>query len=1212
MNLSTIACLSRVLAALIPIFAAVSPAIGEPGDTGTISGQPPITGPIDFNRDIRPILTDRCFNCHGPDSRVTELTGGLRLDSFEGATAAREGGVTPIVPGDPASSELLRRVRSDDPGERMPPPDSNLTVSAHEADLLEQWIAGGAEYDIHWSFKPIESPPAPEDTSGWSTNEIDRFIHRALTTRGIEPSPRADRETLIRRLSLDLTGLPPTPGEIDAYLADDEPGSYGRLVDRLLASPHYGERLAVMWLDVARYADTLGFHHDNKSTQWPWRDWVIDAFNDNMPFDRFITEQLAGDLLPDATLDQRVATAFNRNHSMTDEGGAIDAEYLVEYAADRVATASTAFLGLTMQCARCHDHKFDPLSADDYYSMFAFFNSVEEKGLNDLAEGKEYGAFRPFIPAPTDEQEAVLAHLSATLDAARERVAEPIEGLDEELAAWESDLNNSAGVAWAEVDVIAADSTGPSDLTILDDRSVLASGDDPDTDAYEITLRTDATGLDLLRLDVLTDESLPLPTRVGRASHGNALLSEIEATAVSVNDMTQTKTIRFDHAWVSYEQQNGDFGILRAIDGDPGTGWAPAGDRLDGGRVAFFTAAEPFGFEGGTEIRVRLRYESRYTKHALGRVRLTPGVSGGAVHGAMPTVWRDWFAAGPFESGSADRAFSGYFGPEGVLRVRVEDRFDGKKWEHRPDIKDGEVYVFQGERRATYFGRQIASPVARSVEVSLGSDDALRVWLNGALLLSENVRRSPAPDQSRLTLHLRPGENTLVCKVVNDGGPGGFYFRADTPDAWPGELDPIALVPGPEREPSEAARLADIFRRTRSPEYKARVEAAEVAQADLAEAEAAIPNVMVMIELEEPRKTYVLDRGAYDRPMEDRPVTRRPPLVLGEMPEGAPANRLGLAGWLTGDDNPLVARVAVNRFWHTLFGTGLVRTLADFGTQGEWPSHPDLLDWLAADFRDHGWDVKRLVRQIVTSETYRQSSIARPELDETDPDNRLLARFPRRRLPAEHVRDQALAASGLLNGRIGGASVRMYQPTGLWAERSMPNSNTKAFERDAGEVLYRRGMYSFWKRSAPPPQMVTFDAPDREYCVANRGVTNTPLQALVLLNDVTYLEIARALAQRVITESRAKRDEESNTEAWRISRAFRLCTGREPSPNELARLGLLHQDLLGSFEADPEGAAKLLTYGESPRDETIPAAEHAAMAMIASTILNLDETLTRD
>ncbi|MFT5424716.1 MAG: hypothetical protein ACI89L_002514 [Phycisphaerales bacterium] len=1184
--------------------------------------------PISFNRDIRPLLADRCFVCHGPDAKLAKEPGGLRLDSFEGATAIRADGVTPIVPGDANASELVRRVRTADPDDRMPPPQSHLSLSADEIVLLERWIESGAAYDTHWAFKLPVKPEMPADPSGgggedgWSVNEIDRFILDRLTRAGTEPSARADRENLIRRVTLDLTGLPPTPEETDAFLADTEPGAYERVVDRLLASPHYGERVATMWLDVARYADTLGFHHDNKSSQWPWRDWVIDAFNTNMPFDTFLTEQLAGDLLPDATMSQRVATAYNRNHSMTDEGGAIDAEYLVEYAADRVSTTSTAMLGLTMQCARCHDHKYDPLSQTDYFSLFAFFNSVEEKGLFDRAQGDRDGAFAPFLAAPSEVQTVQLDAMQREIDAAQTAAEQPIEGLDDEFATWETTLAESAGLTWAESLVVKAESTSESTLTLLEDGSVLAGGPDPDQDVYEITLHTDATRLDLVRLDALTDPSLPMGL-AARASHGNAVLSEIEALATSTTDMSQTQTVRFDFAWASHEQQNGDFGILRAIDGDPGTGWAPAGHQLGGGRIAMFRAAEPFGFAGGTELTIRLRFESPYTKHSLGRVRLAVAstsqtdsqtASGGAL-GAFPVIWREWFTAGPFTAGSANDTFTKYFGPEGVNRVRTEDRFDSKAWSHNPEIKDGEVYGFSGDNSATYFGRQIITPVARSVPVSLGSDDAIRVWLNGEPLLSNNTRRGAAADQETLTLNLRAGENTLVCKVVNDQGPAGFYFRADEPDDWPRPIEPVALVPQSEREPGEATRLAEMFKRERSPEYKARQEAIELAQAARAEALKAVPNVMVMQELPEPRPTHVLNRGSYDQPIEDRPVTRRPPSVLGSLPDGAPANRLGLAQWMTSDENPMVARVAANRFWHMLFGTGIVKTLEDFGTQGEWPSHPDLLDWLAVDFREHGWDVKRLVRQIVTSSTYTQSSDARPELAEIDASNRLLAHFPRQRLPAENIRDQALAASGLLNDLIGGASVRPYQPTGLWIERSMPSSNTKNFMPSAGSDLYRRGMYTFWKRSSPPPQMVTFDAPGREYCVVRRGVTNTPLQALMLLNDVTYLEIARAMAQRVILESRDDRFDQldgPDAVSWQISRAFRLLTGRVPTVNEVLKLESLHRGLLAEYEGDTDAAMQLLSYGESPRDESIEPPTHAAMAMVASVILNLDETVTRN
>lgn len=1169
-------------------------------------------GRIDFNRDIRPILVDRCFPCHGPDRRVVAQTGGLRLDSFEAATAQRDNGRFPIVPGHPELSEMMRRVRHADPEERMPPPEMKLSVSEAESELLERWIGQGAEYAEHWAFVPPSRPDLPPvDADQWPRNAIDRFVLARLEDAGFDPSPEANRETLIRRASLDLTGLPPTPEEIDAFLADNDPGAYGRVVDRLLASPHFGERMAMLWLDIARYADTNGYHHDNYRTQWPWRDWVIRAFNDNKPYDEFVVEQLAGDLLPDGGLDERIATGFCRNHPMTDEGGAIDQEYLVEYAADRVVTTSTAFMAITMNCARCHDHKYDPFTMEDFYGMFAFFNSIEERGLNDLSQGIRDFAFPPFVEAPTDRQRATLERLRERIETTKASLDGPLEGIDEEQSSWEQTVRAGAGVAWADAEVVEATSKGGATLTPRKDGSVLATGANPQQDVFEIRLRTGADQLRLLRLEAMEDESLPT-AGPGRAHNGNAVLTGVEVEARSLADPGQAEAVPLAWAWATHEQQNGDFGVLRAIDDDRASGWAIDAHRMDGPRTALFLADDPFGFEGGTEILVRLRFESIYTEHTLGRVRLTMANAGEEALATLPTVWRDWFSASPFKATDANTAFATRYGPEGVERIDLDDRFSesGKAWTHQPSYADGEVHVFEGERSAFYFGRQVFSPVARTIQASLGSDDTLSVHLNGAELLANNTRRGPAPDQDRVMLPLRAGENALVLKVVNDGGPAGLYFqRDDTATDSPSAADALALIEPDRRTPHESDLLRTAFREGRSPTYRALQAKLQELETELAEVESRVPNVMVMQERPEPRETFVLTRGAYDDPDPSRPVQRRAPEALGSLADHAPRDRLGLAQWLVSDKNPLVARVAVNRFWQLVFGLGIVKTSEDFGSQGEWPSHPDLLDWLAVEFRESGWDVKQLMRLIVTSATYRQSSAYRPTLAEIDPENRLIGWFPRLRLSAELVRDNALAASGLLNPRIGGPSVKPYQPMGLWRERAMGNSNTRVFERDDGPDLYRRGMYTFWKRSAPPPQMSTFDAPEREFCVVQRSRTNTPLQALVLLNDETYLEIARALAQRAMLETawNDTRDVEGA-----IERMFRLATGRRPLHDERGMLVALFAESVARTRQDPESAERLLSYGEAERDESLEPPEHAAMTMVASVVLNLDETVTRD
>ncbi|MCL4222186.1 MAG: DUF1553 domain-containing protein [Phycisphaerales bacterium] len=1163
---------------------------------------------VNFARDIKPILSDRCFLCHGPDERVREETGGLRLDSFEGATADLGEGKRAIVPGDPAKSLVMQRMLEGNPAHRMPPPETKLAVSAEEIALIARWIEEGAKYSPHWSYVPPKKADLPEVADeSWCRGPIDRFILATLESKGIAPSREADRETLIRRVSLDLTGLPPSPEAVDAFVQDERPDAYERVVDRLLASEHYGERMALAWLDVARYADTMGYHHDNERSQWPWRDWVIAAFNANMPYDRFIIEQIGGDLLPEATREQRIATGFCRNHPMTDEGGVIDEEYRVEYAADRVETMSTAFLAITMNCVRCHDHKYDPFTQKDYYSLFSFFNNINERGLYDLAQGDRDKAFPPFIKAPTREQQAQIVALEERVNATKQRMEGPIAGLDKAQRRWEEELRSGHAMTWAATSVVEASSSGGAVMTILDDGSVLVGGANPDRDRHTIVLRAASDRLNIIALEALPDASM-YEGRLGRAPNGNAVLSGIEVEAVSMADPTRRKAVTLSYAWADLEQQNGDFDVMNVLRPGEALGWAVDGHNVPGPRVAMFLADEEFGFEGGTELRVTLLYESVYAQHTFGRVRLSAG-HGEQLRAVLPVAQGAWFSAGDFRAESAATAFATAYGPESIGPLRLEQRFGEGSigWSHRPELVEGGTHLFGATNAAVYYARSVFSPESRSIELSLGSDDAIRVFVNGIEVLSNNARRGVAPDQERVKFDLPPGESVIVAKVVNEGGPGGFYARRA--DEIPLAVAPIALMEPSHRLEAHETALRQGYRERISPEYRHMREELAAAEADLDRAMASVPNVMVMEEKGEVTPTWVLSRGLYDHPDKQKPVSRQTPALLGAWPSEAPRNRLGLGMWLTSEENPLTARVAVNRFWQMIFGIGIVKTAGDFGSQGEWPSHPELLDWLAVDFRQSGWDVKRMVRQIVTSATYRQSSRWREDVAEIDPENRLLARAPRYRLPAEFVRDNALSASGLLNDVIGGPSVRLYQPAGLWEERAMPASNTRFFKRDTGEVLYRRGMYSFWKRSAPPPQMATFDAPEREFCVARRGLTNTPLQALTLMNDEAFLEMARALAQRVFEEFPGQGEGALRA---RMERMFRLATGRRPDESQVRVLEASYRMALRQYRQRPEDAAALLSYGEAPRSETIDMEEHAAATIVANIVLNLDQTMTRD
>ncbi|MCA9322477.1 MAG: PSD1 domain-containing protein, partial [Planctomycetes bacterium] len=1119
---------------------------------------------VRFNRDIRPLLSDRCFICHGFDANQRQAD--LRLDTWEGLTADL-GGAAPVVPGDPDASEVVARIEDED--DRMPPADSGLSLNEDERALIRRWIEEGAVFEPHWAFvTPSAVPvPSPEGHRG-ARGPIDDFVFESLAEKGVSPSPPADPATLIRRVTLDVTGLPPTPMETAAFVADTRPDAWARLVDRLLASPRFGERMALDWLDAARYADTNGFHHDNARTIWPWRDWVIKAFNANLPYDQFVIEQIAGDLLPDATEQQRIASAFCRMHNINDEGGALDEEYRVEAVVDRIETVSTVFMGLTMGCARCHDHKYDPITQDDYYSLYAYFNSVDERGVytNDFADARAYPARLDFRPDDLPEQ---LDRAEASLQTAEAALAEAEPAVERELKAWSSKLRDERSVHWADTRVVNA--TG-GELEIRDDGSVALLGAPPERATQVFTLRTEATNLRLVRLELLPDESSS-SKRIGRTEHGNVVITEIKARAVSTVDPRKTQDLEWSWAWADIEQKNGDFDIHNALR-DDADGWAPAGHQQEGSRTALLLSREDFGFEGGTELEVSVAYQSEYPHHIASKTRLGVATARPEVALDFPTVPGEWWRAGPFKAKTFKEAFETRYGPEDLNDVTRGKAWNGKKLTYDPDVRDGEVLRLSGERSAFYFVRTIRTPVPRSVEVSLGSDDGLKVFLNGKEVLANPVRRGAAPDQDAVVLDLLAGRNLVVIKVVNGGGPGGFYYRAQPAEDAPGPWNPVALIPEEARDLRLHRDWLEGWGERYSTQYAERLEGLRALEVAYAALKTKTIPVLVMKENPAPTPTFVLKRGQYSTPDETRPVTRRPPMVLGgQLPDGAPDDRLGFARWLVSPEHPLTARVQVNRIWQMIFGAGIVATSENFGVQSEWPSHPELLDWLARWFVDSGWDQKALLRLILNSATYRQSSVVRPEVAAFDPRNRLLSWFPRRRLPGELIRDQALFVAGILVEDIGGPSVRPYQPEGLWREVSIgQSSNTQIFMPDEGDALRRRSLYTFWKRTSPNPQMSAFDAPTREYCVVRRGTTNTPLQALVLWNDTQFLEAARALAERTLAEPLSPRE--------RLVSMFQRVTGRVPGLAE--QLILIDTVTAGRtrYASDPEAASELLKVGD--------------------------------
>lgn len=996
---------------------------------------------VSFNRDIRPILSDKCFGCHGPDATARKIR--LRLDSEEAAKADLGGGKRAIVENSPDGSELIRRITATNAAMRMPPASSGMHLTDREISLLRNWVAQGAKWQKHWAFLKPERPATPKVIAdSWVRNPIDAFVLARLEREGLKPAPEASKTTLIRRASLDLTGLPPTPEEVDAFLQDRAPDAYEKVVDRLLASPRFGERMAIRWLDVSRYADTNGYQTDAERYMWRWRDWVIDAFNANMPFDKFTLEQIAGDLLPNATLDQKIATGFNRNHRGNSEGGIVPEEYLAEYAVDRVETMSTVFLGLTVGCARCHNHKYDPITQREFYQLYAYFNNIPE-----LGRYLKFGNTPPHVKAPTREQQAKMHVLDRAVESMERAFADLAPKIQTAQKSWERTLR--PGANWFPERDLAAEFS-------LDD--------------------AEAEGV------------------IGKGA-------------------------RFDGSRVVNGGDKGSFGFY---------------DK--------FTAA----------------------------------------------AWIRPEAAG------------------GPIVTRAEDKVDGEGWG---------LYLLNNRLQVNLIKRKL--------------DDSIRVQTKQPLPVGSWHHVAMSYDGSRMATGVRiyvdgkPQELEILLDAINQdfktteplriGGGGGFG------PPFSGSIDEVRVyaraLPADEiailASPRDLAEIARSTSRTAAEEQKLRLAFLESAappqirtvwnKQELVrrEREAFIENVqtvMVMEENPQPADTFLLIRGSYDRPGEK--VSRGVPAALPSLPEHAKNDRLALARWLVDPSNPLTARVTVNRFWQMYFGTGIVKTVEDFGSQGEWPSHPELLDWLATEFIASGWDVKRLQKLILTSATYRQASKANPELVARDPENRLLARGPRVRLPAEAVRDQALFVSGLLVEKIGGPSVKPYQPAGLWSELG-----DKDYERDHGEGLYRRSLYTFWKRTAPPPFMANFDSAMRESCTVRESRTNTPLQALNLMNDVQFVEAARKLAERVISES---------APAKRLDRAFRLVLSRSPTQVELEKLTSALAFYKDHFSSRPKDAEELIGVGDSPRNIKIPAAELAAWTSICSALLNLDEAVTKE
>jgi len=1035
---------------------------------------PAATKAIDFSRDIKPIFAARCYECHGPK----EATGGLQLHRHADALEGGDNGPV-FIAGKSAESRLVRYVAQLEAGYEMPPEGDPL--SAEQIGLLRAWIDQGAKWpaeaDVavsgsdHWAYrKPQRLEPPKVNATDWPRNAIDHFVLARLESEKLSPSAEADRATLLRRASLDLIGLPPTIEEVDAFLADKSADAYERAVDRLLASPHYGERWARLWLDLARYADTHGFEKDPSRVMWRYRDWVIEALNRDMPFDQFTIEQIAGDLLPDATLSQKLASGFHRNTMFNTEGGVDPEEARVATIVDRVNTTATVWLGSTLGCAQCHTHKYDPFRQKEYYQFFDFFNSVEE----------------PEIDAPTPEQAAELKRIRARISQLETTIATPTPELEMEQARWEKSMLEEEQ-RWQVLDPTGFLSSGGATLIKLGDKSLLATGLNPARDTYIVVATTDRKPITAVRLEVLTDPSLP-KKGLGRNEDGGFVLTRFEMQAGPIGKPKELKPVQLVDAIADFTE-NG-YAAANLICEKHGKGWAAgAGEQASPvRRVVVFDTKANVNFESGSTIVFTLRHDSNTEAANVGRFRLSIT--------------------------SAPRPVGAVGLPEPLAKVLATPAANRTE-QQRTEL-------------ATYF---------RSIALSL-----------------ENVRKEVA---------------------------------------------------------------------------------------DLRKQEPAIPKAMIMEERKERRETHVHIRGNFLSP--GRKVVAGVPAVLPPLPAGQPANRLTLARWLVDADNPLTARVAVNRLWEQFFGIGLVATSEDFGTQGERPSHPELLDYLATELIRQNWSMKAIDRLIVTSATYRQSSRVTPELVDRDPRNRLLARGPRARVEAEMVRDVALAASGLLSHKIGGPSVFPPQPEGIWTQ----NYSSEQWTTSGGEDGHRRGLYTFWRRTSPYPAFMSFDAPSREFCSVRRSRTNTPLQALTTLNDPAFVQCAQALARRMLNEPKpmtitadVAASEAAAAEA-RAGYGFRLCLARPPKPAELKPLVALYQRELDHYRGDTKGALAMIgapapaavakaappaSGSEANVGGSEPAADRggekshdhgaspelAAWTVVANVLLNLDATITKE
>ncbi|MFL5341350.1 MAG: PSD1 and planctomycete cytochrome C domain-containing protein [Gemmataceae bacterium] len=1420
-------------AALLMFAAAVVP---ERDALAADTAAPAPGKPVSYLKEVRPILAQHCFQCHGPDGAARK--GKLRLDLKDAAFAARDGKHI-IAPGHLGGSLLWERITARDAADRMPPPDAAKPLTNKQIATLKAWIEQGAKWEDHWSLLAPVKPPLPKlGHREWVRDPLDAFVLARLEREGLRPEPEAGREAWLRRVSFDLTGLPPTPAEIDEFLKDKSADAYRKQADRLLKSPRYGERQAQEWLDLARYADTSGYQNDQPRKIWKWREWVVNAYNANMPFDQFTIEQLAGDLLPNPTLAQRIATGFNRNHPTNSEAGEEEDEYRSVYVIDRVNTTATVFMGLTMACTQCHDHKYDPISQRDYYSFYSFFNNIKERDAEFLSP-------RPVIPVPNPDQEPRLADLKARIAALKQRLERDDALADAAQKEWERQALARLGkpTAWTTLRPSAMLSRNGAQLKMLDDGSVLSTGPVPVQDTYDVMLPAGKKHIAALRLEVLPDDSQP-EKALGRASDGLFSVSGIEIRHAALSDSQDPPPVYLSRAEADINQKpKEDPGVFDMFPGavdsavvvesqGPGGGfgfggsWCIVGGERRKRHEAILLPLEPLDTNDASVIRISLHQQGRKFKSLIGRFRISYTEDDRVRELLMPAQTKLWSMVGPFPAEDAGKAFTTAFEPEkdikhepidlkknytkvvppppapeakgpaaagppaktgdaakppegkgdpakpekiakparesakprkdeaakapGKDEAKVDDKpkadakpaADAAKAKPKPEKitwseqrwRDGTPARLQGGNSAFYLTRKITSTQARTATVQIDGPTGFKMWLNGepvhvsappppppappkkdepkkdvkpgdeeepagpdpdAIDLDVLLGRARSKTEQKFRIGLRQGENEIVVKVVFAGGgqpgrPGPFFaggmgnpgmqgvfnfnitaegddvlnhevataLRIDAQerariaalaiiggvrplavsspakplaalgkvDAKPAAKDEpkkVSLVgektaaPKPEEDdskltPAERRRqvLREFYRSHIDPVGRIIAEELAKLKEEEKDLKRQMPETLVMEELEKPRQAYVFIRGLYKNRGEN--VSPGTPAVLPPMAKDLSRNRLGLAKWLVSGQHPLTARVLVNRIWQQYFGLGLVRTAEDFGVRGELPTHPDLLDYLATELVDGGWDLKKLHKRIVLSATYRQAATASKEKLDRDPENRLLSRGPRLRLTAEMIRDNALAVSGLLIEKIGGESVKPVQPRNAW--KSVEGFGG-GYRRDRDEKQYRRALYVYWKRGSPYPSMLNFDACKRDATTVTRATTTTPLQALTLLNDPAYVECAKMLGQRMVKDreaiGRARDLKKPEEDAKRLVYGFRLCTSRPPTDKETEVLKKLLDDQRAHYKADAAAAKKLLAVGDAKVDEALDAGELAAWATVGNALLNLDATIRR-